>query len=166
MTTHGRIEKPTPQILRGQVLSFVRDPFAEESPKDAAQLHEAVVVQGGSIAALGSFDALHAEFPNAAVHDHSGKLIMAGFVDAHVHYPQTAIIASWGKRLIDWLNSYTSPVKMRFGSSTCAEEIAGRYLDPNAARERKSVVQGKRGDAGGHRTGRKKSHTQYRNSIE
>jgi guanine deaminase len=133
MTTHGRIEKPAPQILRGQVLSFVRDPFAEESPKDAAQLHEAVVVQGGSIAALGSFDALHAEFPNAAVHDHSGKLIMAGFVDAHVHYPQTAIIASWGKRLIDWLNSYTFPEEMRFGSRTYADELAARYLDLTTA---------------------------------
>jgi cytosine/adenosine deaminase-related metal-dependent hydrolase len=41
-------------------------------------------------------------------------LISAGFVDAHVHYPQTAIIASWGKRLIDWLNTYTFPEEMRF----------------------------------------------------
>ncbi len=133
MTTHGRTEKPAPQILRGEVLSFARDPFADERPQDAAHLYEAVAIQGGHVAAIGSFNALRTQYPDAEVHDHSGKLIMAGFVDAHVHYPQTAIIASWGKRLIDWLNSYTFPEEMRFGSRTYADEIAGRYLDLTAA---------------------------------
>ncbi|MCL4107595.1 UNVERIFIED_CONTAM: hypothetical protein GTU68_022056 [Idotea baltica] len=54
---------------------------------------------------------------------------MAGFVDAHVHYPQTAIIASWGKRLIDWLNTYTFPEEMQFGDKDYANTIAARYLD-------------------------------------
>ena len=54
---------------------------------------------------------------------------MAGFVDAHVHYPQTAIIASWGKRLIDWLNTYTFLEEMRFGDPTYAAEIATRYVE-------------------------------------
>ena len=48
---------------------------------------------------------------------------MAGFVDAHVHYPQTAIIASWGKRLIDWLNTYTFPEEMRFGDPDYAAKL-------------------------------------------
>ena len=56
-------------------------------------------------------------------------VIMAGFVDAHVHYPQTAMIASWGKRLIDWLNTYTFPEEIRFHDPAYANEIAGRYLD-------------------------------------
>lgn len=56
-------------------------------------------------------------------------MITAGFVDAHVHYPQTAIIASWGKRLIDWLNTYTFPEEMRFGDPTYAAEIAERYVE-------------------------------------
>jgi guanine deaminase len=46
-----------------------------------------------------------------------------------VHYPQTAIIASWGKRLIDWLNQYTFPEEMRFADPAYAAEVAGRYLD-------------------------------------
>ena len=133
MTTQTRTQSPVPQILRGQVLSFARNPFADERPQDAANLYEAVAIQGGCIAALGSFDGLKAQFPNAEVHDHSDKLIMAGFVDAHVHYPQTAIIASWGKRLIDWLNSYTFPEEMRFGSRAYADELAGRYLDLTTA---------------------------------
>jgi guanine deaminase len=46
-----------------------------------------------------------------------------------VHYPQTAIIASWGKRLIDWLNQYTFPEEMRFADPAYAAEIAERYLN-------------------------------------
>ena len=65
--------------------------------------------------------------------DHGDRLILAGFVDAHVHYPQTAMIASWGKRLIDWLNHYTFPEEMKFASHDYAADIAGRYLDLTAA---------------------------------
>ena len=50
-----------------------------------------------------------AEAPAAAAAGDPDTLLLPGFVDAHVHYPQTAIIASWGRRLIDWLNTYTFP---------------------------------------------------------
>jgi len=46
-----------------------------------------------------------------------------------VHYPQTAIIASWGKRLIDWLNTYTFPEEARFADTGHASDIARRYVD-------------------------------------
>jgi guanine deaminase len=55
-----------------------------------------VLVEGGRIAALGPADALRRAHPQARVHDYGNALISAGFVDAHVHYPQTAIIASPG----------------------------------------------------------------------
>ena len=91
-------------ILKGQVLSFASSPF-EGDPASAAHLDEALVIRsskiGGKITDLGSFDALKAAHPQAHVVDHGNRVILAGFVDAHVHYPQTAMIASWGKRLID-----------------------------------------------------------------
>ena len=76
---------------------------------------------------MGSVDAL-AE-PGLPREDMGEAVILPGFVDAHVHYPQTGIIASWGKRLIDWLNTYTFPEEMRFGDPDYAAEVAGRYLD-------------------------------------
>ncbi|MCB4455193.1 guanine deaminase [Leisingera sp. McT4-56] len=123
----------TGYILNGQVLAFSASPFASERPEDAARLQEAVAVQDGRIAGVGTLAEMQAMLPDAVTVDHSGKLILAGFVDAHVHYPQTAIIASWGKRLIDWLNSYTFPEEMRFGDRGYADEIANRYLDLTAA---------------------------------
>ncbi|MDP3263019.1 MAG: guanine deaminase [Tabrizicola sp.] len=120
-------------LLLGQVIRFQGDPFVQS---DAARhlSHGAVLVDQGRIAAVGEAADLRARHPQAHVHDYGRALISAGFVDAHVHYPQTAIIASWGKRLIDWLNTYTFPEEMRFADSTYACTIANRYLDLVVAR--------------------------------
>ncbi|WP_281825754.1 guanine deaminase [Jannaschia rubra] len=117
-------------LLLGQTLAFAADPFATP-PADAAR-HDArgaVAVDAGWITDTGTADDLRARHPQAQVIDHGDALILPGFVDAHVHYPQTAIIASWGKRLIDWLNTYTFPEEARFGDPDHAREIAERYLD-------------------------------------
>ena len=114
-------------LLLGQVLSFDGDPFV--LGPEAARVNEAVLVDGGRIRAVGNAKTLRAVHPQARVTDYGKALISAGFVDAHVHYPQTAIIASWGKRLIDWLNQYTFPEEMRFADPAYAAEVATRYFD-------------------------------------
>jgi guanine deaminase len=116
-------------LILGQVIQYAGDPFVD-GPEAVRVLTEgAVAVEGGRIAAVGDAAGLAARFPGARVHDHGRRLISPGFVDAHVHYPQTAIIASWGKRLIDWLNSYTFPEEMRFADPAYAAAVANRYLD-------------------------------------
>ena len=117
-------------LIAGRVLAFTADPFAAP-PDAAARLEErgAVAVSDGRIAAVGPLDALRARFPQAPVEDHGPALILPGFVDAHAHYPQTGIVASWGKRLIDWLNTYTFPEEARFGDPAHAADVAGRWCD-------------------------------------
>ncbi|WP_296420965.1 guanine deaminase [Pseudooctadecabacter sp.] len=120
----------TDLLLLGQTLRFEADPFATPVEDAAVALtHGGVLVQDGRIAQVGDGAALRAAHPQARVVDHGDHLISAGFVDAHMHYPQTAMIASWGKRLIDWLNTYTFPEEMRFADEGYAHEIAGRTLD-------------------------------------
>lgn len=118
------------ELLLGQVLQFNTNPF-EGRPEDAAThiRHGAVLVLDGVIAEVGEADALRAQHPEANVTDMGDALLSPGFVDTHVHYPQTAIIASWGKRLIDWLNSYTFPEESRFGDTGHATQIAETYFD-------------------------------------
>lgn len=116
-------------LILGQVLTFTADPFAEGLGAARHISHGAVLVDGGRIAAVGEAGALRAAHPQAKVTDYGRALISAGFIDAHVHYPQTAIIASWGKRLIDWLNSYTFPEEMRFSDAAYARGVADRYCD-------------------------------------
>jgi len=118
------------QILLGQIITFIADPFAV--PFDDAIRYErrgAVAIEAGRIVAVGPADAIRAQHPAAPVTDYGAALISPGFIDAHAHYPQTAIIASWGKRLIDWLNAYTFPEESRFGDVSHADEIAELYFD-------------------------------------
>ena len=118
-----------PELLLGQVLSFSGNPFQDGPGAARHETHGAVLVDAGKIADVGPAGMLRARHPQARVTDYGSALISAGFIDAHVHYPQTAIIASWGKRLIDWLNQYTFPEEMRFSDPAYAAEIADRYLD-------------------------------------
>ncbi len=118
------------KLLLGQTLGFEANPFA--TPVAEAARHRrrgAILVSDGRILAEGEADTLLAAHPDAERIDYGDALICAGFIDAHVHYPQTGIIASWGKRLIDWLNSYTFPEEMRFGDPAYAAEIAALYFD-------------------------------------
>ncbi|WP_107495460.1 guanine deaminase [Thalassobius sp. I31.1] len=118
------------KILTGQVLQFLANPFEGPAEESARVITDgAILVEGGRIAKVGRAADLLADYPQAVVTRYGDHLICAGFVDAHVHYPQTAIIVSWGKRLIDWLNTYTFPEEMRFADAGFARETADRYLD-------------------------------------
>ncbi|MGF6860831.1 guanine deaminase [Rhodobacteraceae bacterium MBR-64] len=116
-------------LLLGQTLAFTGDPFTEGPGAARHETHGAVLIDAGRIVATGPADVLRRAHPRAAITDYGRALITAGFVDAHAHYPQTAIIASWGKRLIDWLNTYTFPEEMRFADPAYAAEVAARYFD-------------------------------------
>ena len=120
MTTH---------LLLGQTLAF--DGNALDDWQAAARHDSAggVLIDGGRIAAVGPGAALRAAHPAAPVTDYGDALICAGFVDAHMHYPQTPIVASWGKQLIDWLNTYTFPQEMRLADPDYARDVAETTLD-------------------------------------
>lgn len=127
-------------LLLGQTLSYDSDPF--HTPISEAAHHErrgGVLIENGLIQAVGGADELQAAYPLADITDYGDGLITAGFVDAHAHFPQTGIIASWGKRLIDWLNSYTFPEEMRFGDAAYAKDIAELYFDITLAHDTTTV---------------------------
>ena len=104
----------TSELHLGQLIRFSADPFQEGIEAAEHVTSGAILVVDGTIAEVGGADALRKQHPDTTVHDHGSGLILPGFVDGHADYPQTAMIASWGKRLIDWLNTYTFPEESRF----------------------------------------------------
>lgn len=116
-------------LLVGQTIEARGNPFTSGPDAMTHRSRGAVLIRNGQISDVGEADALKAAHPTAKVTDFRNGLILPGFVDAHVHYPQTGIIASWGKRLIDWLNTYTFPEEMRFADADVARDVAGQYLD-------------------------------------
>lgn len=117
-------------LICGQIITYHGDPFdipATEAVQVSTQA--GLLIKEGKIAAIGPAEQLRRAHPTTPVTDYGDALITPGFVDAHAHYPQTGIIASWGKRLIDWLNTYTFPEEAHFADPAYAAHIAETYLD-------------------------------------
>ena len=117
-------------LLLGQTLHFSGNPLVA-AWADVTHHNSAggVLIAGDRIVAVGDGLTLKATHPDATIVDYADALIHAGFVDSHMHYPQTRIIASWGKQLIDWLNTYTFPEESRFGDRAYADAVAADTLD-------------------------------------
>ena len=116
------------KVLRGRVLSFVDEPQAIDDAKSYRYIEDgAVVIGGGKIILKGEFN------PKAAAHheviDHRGKLILAGLIDPHIHFPQMQVIGSYAANLLEWLNTYTFVEEQRFADAAHATRIAGRFFD-------------------------------------
>ncbi len=120
----------TARVIRGRVLTFWNDP-AEAGPSARIYLEDgAVLVAGGRIQAVGEARDILARAPQgAAVDDHSGCLVMPGFIDAHIHYPQTQVIGSYGAQLLDWLHNYTFVEEQKFADPVHCARIAEFFLD-------------------------------------
>src|SRR5690606_40892407 len=89
-----------------------------------------LVVGDGHIVEVGDYQALAPQLaPDTHIVDWRGKLIVPGFIDAHVHYPQTDIIASPAEGLLPWLERYTFPMERHFGDPDYAAEVARFFLD-------------------------------------
>ncbi|MFC3285416.1 guanine deaminase [Litchfieldella rifensis] len=120
-------------VLRGPLLSFLNDPGEGDSPDPGSVLHledGAIWIEGGHIRAIGDYRELAPSLPQGIeVVDYSGKLMMPGFIDSHVHYVQLDIMASYGRQLLDWLNEYTFPEECRFAQQAHAENVAEAFLD-------------------------------------
>jgi len=87
-----------------------------------------LVTEGDKIIALGNAETLLPDFPNAQLSEHKDSLIVPGFIDTHIHYPQTGMIASYGEQLLDWLNNYTFPAENKFQEKSHAQEVADVFL--------------------------------------
>jgi guanine deaminase len=116
--------------VRGAVLTFTGDPFLEDSARSMRYESDAIVaMRGGLIVDFGATaDVLPRLPPETKVAAYADSLIMAGFIDAHVHYPQTAIIASEAKDVMDWLDRHTYAAEQRFSDQDHAREAARVFI--------------------------------------
>jgi guanine deaminase len=88
-----------------------------------------LVLVDGRVERVGPTEYLLQDLPaDLSLSDHSGKLIVPGFIDTHVHYPQTDMIASHGEQLLEWLNKYTFPTEREFSDAAHAREAADFFL--------------------------------------
>lgn len=118
------------RALRGRLFWFVDDP--EIAGEGAHRYVEdgLLVVENGLVKAAGEARELLRTLPaDAEVVDHRPHLIMPGFIDAHIHMPQTQVIASYGAQLMEWLNKYTFVEEQKLAQQGHAEKLSRFFLD-------------------------------------
>lgn len=116
-------------MLSGRTLSFDGDPAIDPGSVSYTE-RGAVLVADGHIVWAGQAGDEPADLSaGAARHDYGDNLILPGFVDGHVHYPQIGVIASFGAQLLDWLEKYTFPEEARFSDPDYAARTAELFLD-------------------------------------
>lgn len=116
------------QLYRGEVFYFKTSPL--ESDNSYCYYPEgALAVSEGKVIEAGPYEALKVKYANARLTDYSGKLLMPGFIDSHIHYPQSEMIGMYGRQLLDWLNEYTFPTEEDFSCKEYAERVARFFVN-------------------------------------
>ncbi len=144
MTMPASTASPPPTArriaIRGDLLDFTGTPDwgAVESNAVRFRPDHWLLVEAGRIVGVRP----GAQWPDASWerHDHSGCLVMPGFIDTHVHCPQIDVIASYGAELLEWLNTYTFPAEAHYAEPALAHSGAVRFLDALLAHGTTSAV--------------------------
>lgn len=113
-------------IFKGTFFDTPHNPMAGGTLRAATD--SALLVEEGVITARGSFAQLSAAHPDAPVEDLSEGLVLPGFVDTHVHYPQVRTIGALGMPLLDWLEKSALPEEARLVDDAYAAQIATEFI--------------------------------------
>jgi guanine deaminase len=135
-------QKPGPAAhrlaVRGDLLDFVAAPAwgATDTPAVRFDRDHWLLIEHGRIVGR------QASEPDAswACEDHSGRLILPGFIDTHVHCPQIEVLGSYGTELLDWLERYTFPAERAFADPARSRAGAELFLDALLAHGTTSAV--------------------------
>lgn len=116
--------------IRGAALSYTRDPF--QYPIEDSYVYETdalIVMQGGRVIGIGPANEIARSLAcDVKVTCYDNCLILPGFIDCHVHYPQTEIIGAYGKHLLDWLHKHTFVAEQKFKDKNHAHDTAKVFL--------------------------------------
>lgn len=125
------MSESTRSAIRGSLFYLVDDPFRNDPSECMVYESDGVILmKDGKIEAIGSKDALDRQLTDdVEVTHYPHAIIMPGFIDAHIHYPQVEIIGSYGAQLLEWLNKYTFPTEAKFNDEHHALTIAEFFVD-------------------------------------
>lgn len=88
-----------------------------------------VIIQEGKIQWFGPWQEGQSRLPtDAELQHYPDQLIVPGFIDTHIHFPQTEMIGAYGEQLLEWLNTYTFPTEIQFRDASYSEKIAEFFV--------------------------------------
>ncbi len=122
MTSHVK-------AYRAAILHSIADPALVGDAQSYEYFEDGVlVVDNGHVAKVGHAKDLLPTLKGVELIEYRDALITPGFIDTHIHYPQTGMIAAYGEQLLDWLNTYTFPTEKQFADPAHAADVANIFL--------------------------------------
>ncbi len=114
-------------LIRGAFFDFLDDPwkYIGRENESARYIRDGLlVVEGGIIKDFGAFDELSPKYPDQPVTHIQNRIIMPGFIDGHIHFPQVRVLGAYGKQLLDWLQIWIFPEEIKYAN----RDYAGRGM--------------------------------------
>lgn len=120
----------TLKAFRSACLDFVADPFHLPESETVRYIPDALLVlEDGKVKELGEYAQLKDKYSGVAIDSYPNSLILPGFIDIHIHFPQTEMIAAYGAQLLEWLEKYTFPVEHQFKDKSYSDYVAPLFVD-------------------------------------
>lgn len=117
------------KAYRAAILHSLADPAVVGIEQSYEYFEDGILlVSQGQVLDVGHASDLLPTLSGVTLIQYADALITPGFIDTHIHYPQTGMIASYGEQLLDWLNTYTFPTEQQFADKAYAAEVAGIFL--------------------------------------
>jgi guanine deaminase len=124
------MQSQTIKGFRASFLDAIADPFYAPEADCVRYFSDGLlVVEHGKVKDLGNYEELKSQYTDIPITHFPDRLIVSGFIDTHIHFPQTEMIASYGEQLLEWLSTYTFPTERKFADRNYALEIASLFLD-------------------------------------
>ena len=118
--------------IRGTFFDFLDDPWKHVGrEQEAARFVRdgLLVVKNGIIEDFGDFAAVSARHPDVQVTHLPGRIIMPGFIDGHIHFPQVRVLGAYGNQLLDWLQNWIFPEEVKYNDRAYATEAAQHFFE-------------------------------------
>ena len=121
---------------RASILYFIEDPSSTKTISDAVRYFSdgLLVIKEGKISAVGDYQQLINKLSKENINlkidlSYQNKLIMPGFIDSHIHFPQTEMMGTHADQLLQWLEKYTFPTEKKYADQAYAQSMAEVFID-------------------------------------
>ncbi|KQQ06058.1 MULTISPECIES: guanine deaminase [unclassified Rathayibacter] len=118
--------------IRGTFLDFIDDPWKHVGDEEAATRFHAdglLVLEDGIIVDFGPYAELASKHSGVPVTEIPDRIIVPGFIDGHIHLPQTRVLGAYGEQLLPWLQKWVFPEEHKYADRDYALEGTTHFFD-------------------------------------